>query len=190
VLLTRKPASLDALPEGFVIATGSPRRSHQLRTRCPHVETTPVRGNVPTRIRKLEAGEYDGIVLAAAGLERLSIRYPNVIPLLPPDFLPAPGQGALAAQTREGDKWIAMVAKIDDAPTRAAVVAERAFLAACGGGCHAALGALGSVDGKELTVRGQLFEDGAVLHGEVKGPVEQAEFLGEELSRVVFGSRG
>jgi hydroxymethylbilane synthase len=189
VLLTRKPISLDALPKGFVVATSSPRRAHQLKARCPQVETKPIRGNVPTRIRKMETGEYDGIVLAAAGLERLSIKYANVIPLLPPDFLPAPGQGALAAQTRESDTFIQMIAKIDDANTRACVVAERSFLAACGGGCHAALGALGTVTGHQLTVRGQLFEEDMILAGEMNGSVLRAEQLGQELAEVVFGQR-
>jgi hydroxymethylbilane synthase len=189
VLLTRHPVSLSALPKGFVVATSSPRRGHQLKARCPHIETKPIRGNVPTRIRKMEAGEYDGIVLAAAGLERLSIKHPHVLRLTPPDFLPAPGQGALAAQTREGDKFIPMIAKIDDPGTRACVLAERAFLAACGGGCHAALGALGTVSGHELTVRGQLFEEGMVLAGEVRGSALRAEELGRELAEVVFGQR-
>jgi hydroxymethylbilane synthase len=189
VLLTRESVTLDSLPKGFVVATSSPRRGHQIKARCPNVETMPVRGNVPTRIRKLMAGEYDGIVLAAAGLERLSIQHAHVVKLGAPDFLPAPGQGALAAQTRDADWVVPLVAKIDDRDTRAAVVAERAFLAACGGGCHAALGALGVVSGHELWVRGQLFEDGAVLSGEVRGSVWEAEELGRELSAVVFGQR-
>jgi len=189
VLLTRKAVSLEALPRGFVVATSSPRRAHQLKTRCPQVETVPVRGNVPTRIRKLNAGEYDGIILAAAGLERLSIRHPHTITLGPPDFLPAPGQGALAAQTREGDGVVPLVARIDDRDTRAAVAAERAFLGACGGGCHSALGALGTVRGNELTLRGQLFEGGGVLSGEVTGLVHAPEDLGRALARIVFGQR-
>jgi hydroxymethylbilane synthase len=189
VLLTRAPVSLDALPDGFVVATSSPRRAHQLKARCPQVETRPIRGNVPTRIRKMESGEYDGIVLAAAGLERLGIKHPRTIPLLPPAFLPAPGQGALAAQTREHDRIITLVVKIDDPDTRAAVIAERAFLAACGGGCHAALGALGAVAAGQLILRGQLFEAGAILTGEVRGPVREAEQLGRKLRDVVFAQR-
>jgi hydroxymethylbilane synthase len=189
VLLTREPVTLDALPRGFVVATSSPRRAHQLKARCPHIETTPVRGNVPTRIRKLETGAYDGIVLAAAGLQRLSIKHEHVLPLLPPDFLPAPGQGALAAQMREHDPLIPLIARIDDHATRAAVTAERAFLAACGGGCHAALGALGTVQGQELTLRGQLFENSIVLTGEVKGSALSPEALGRQLASTIFGQR-
>lgn len=181
VLLTRGPANIDALPTGFVIGSSSPRRTHQMQRRVPHISIEPIRGNVPTRIRKMMDGEYDGIILAAAGLSRLKIQHEPAMPLPIDEFLPAPGQGALAAQTRDNDWAQQVVAAIEHAPTRAAVVAERSFLRANGGGCHAALGALATVHGHEIVLKGHLFRDDQRLSGEVRGTVTEAEALGARL---------
>jgi hydroxymethylbilane synthase len=182
-LLLRQPLTLDDLPAGFIIGSSSPRRSHQILRRNPHVRTEPIRGNVPTRIRKLMEGVYDGIILAAAGLSRLKITHEHITPLPVQEFLPAPGQGALAAQTREND-WAREIAHaIEHPPTRAAITAERAFLRGCGGGCHAALGALGSIlPTGELHLKGHLFVDGKLLEGQIQGPASAAESLGIALA--------
>jgi hydroxymethylbilane synthase len=190
VLLTRHPVSLDSLPNGFVLGTSSPRRTHQFKHVAPQVTTAHIRGNVPTRLRKLEQKEFDGIVLAAAGLQRLSLTHPHTTTLPLDHFLPAPGQGARAAQVRENDPLHSFIAVIDDRDTRAAVTAERAFLQACGGGCHAALGALGTVRDQELTLRGQLFVKDEMLTGSVSGSIVEPQALGRELAQRVLGARG
>ena len=182
VLLTRDMVTLDGLPAGFVVGTSSPRRVHQLRRHAPQIKTVPTRGNVPTRIRHLEEGKYDGVILAAAGLGRLGIDYPRKLVLPADRFLPAPGQGSLAVQTREGDPAAAVVGRVDDAATRAAVTAERAFLRATGGGCHAALGALATVRGGEMTLVGEVFFGDRAVRDQVQGPIAKAEELGGQLA--------
>lgn len=183
VMLTRDPfPGLAALPEGFRVGSSSPRRSHQIRRVAPQVRPEPIRGNVPTRIRKMVEGQYDGVLLAAAGLERLGISHPNRINLSPTACPPAPGQGALAAQTRSTGEARDLVAAIDHAPTRAAVTAERSFLQGCGGGCHAAAGAYARVEGATLTILGQLFVDGRAVEGELTGSAADAAALGRDLA--------
>jgi hydroxymethylbilane synthase len=190
VLLTREPVHLDRLHAGFRIGSSSPRRTHQLLRHAPRVTIEPIRGNVPTRIRKVMEGVYDGVILAAAGLSRLKIAHEHVTALPLTEFLPAPGQGALAAQTREDSPARALLAAIDDAGARACTGAERAFLRACGGGCHAALGALATVSGGVLTLRGHLFVDGARADGEERGDPADAEAIGAALARRVRPGAG
>jgi hydroxymethylbilane synthase len=182
VLLTRLPATLDALPDGFVVGSSSPRRAHQLTHFAPQVKIAPLRGNVPTRLRKLREGQYDAIVLAAAGLQRLGLAHEHTLILDPVRFPPAPGQGALALQSRESGPARQIGAKIDHADTRAAVTAERAFLKATGGGCHAAAGAYARVRGDEIEVFGQVFMAGQALAMRVAGRRADAERLGAELA--------
>lgn len=131
-----------ALPPGARVGTSSPRRASLLRALRPDVETVEVRGNVDTRLRKLAAGELDGLVLAAAGLIRLGRQSEATEWLDPDEFVPSVGQGALAVETRADDAWtVELVRPLDDRLTHAAVVAERAFLAELGAGCRAAAGA-------------------------------------------------
>lgn len=181
VLLTRQAVSLGSLPAGFVVGTSSPRRSHQVRRYAPQVLTRPLRGNVPTRIRHLNEGAFDAIILAAAGLERLGIDHPWRVPLPLEDFLAAPGQGALGIQIKTGSAAAPLVARIDHASTRAAVVAEREFLKATGGGCHAALGAWATVD-HMLLLRGEVFIEGRPLRARVHGPLYDPAALGRRLA--------
>jgi hydroxymethylbilane synthase len=145
VLLTARAGGLEALPTGARIGTGSPRRAAQLRALRPDLVMEPLRGNVDTRVKRLEIGDFDGILLAAAGLERLGfLRAGDTdvhglpITVLPPDLvLPAVGQGALALQCRAGDaETRGRLIAVEHAPTRLEVTAERALLAALGGGCH------------------------------------------------------
>jgi len=142
-------ATLAELPLGARVGTDSPRRTAFLRAARPDLEVHPLHGNVDTRLRRLDAGETDALVLAAAGLDRLG-RADRISSVLAPDVvLPAPGQGALAIQVRAADADTSTaVAVLDHAPTRRAVEAERAVLAAAGGGCRGPIGALGSaIDG-------------------------------------------
>jgi len=190
VLLTRGPATLDSLPAGFVVGSSSPRRAFQFGRRVPGAKIEAIRGNVPTRIRKLMEGQYGGVLLASAGLARLGIEHPHRIELDAAEFPPAPGQGALAAQTRETGRERDIVAAVDHPPTRGAVTAERAFLKGCGGGCHAALGALATVRAGELTLTGQFFVAGEpeprMYSGTIGGPAAEAEKLGLELARRIM----
>ncbi len=143
-------APLAALPAGARVGTGSLRRRAQLLHLRPDLKVLPIRGNVDTRLRKLDAGEYDAIVLAAAGLIRLELAGRITELLAPPRMLPAPGQGALAVECRADDADALRIAgRLDDAATRLATGAERTVLAALHGGCSAPIAAWGRfADGK------------------------------------------
>lgn len=133
--LVGKP--LEALGPGSRVATGSLRRKVQLEARVPGIAIEELRGNVDTRLRKLEERGLDGIVLAMAGLNRLGIARADVVPLAREIMIPAVGQGALAVQCRRGDdRVLERLQPIEDGPTRSAIDAERAFLATYGGGCN------------------------------------------------------
>jgi hydroxymethylbilane synthase len=143
-------ATLDTLPAGSRIGSDSPRRVAFLLARRPDLRPHPLHGNVDTRLRKLEGGETDALILAVAGLSRLGLA-DRISEALPPEVVPpAPGQGALAVQCRADDaELLDLLGRIDDPETRAAVETERAFLSASGGGCRAPIGALGRVvDGR------------------------------------------
>ena len=146
---------LDDLPPGSRVGTDSPRRTGFLLARRPDLAVHPLHGNVDTRLRRLDEGETDALVLACAGLDRLGLGS-RIAERIEPDVVPpAPGQGAIAVQIRLDDRHLLeAVAAIDDSGTRLAVEAERAFLSAFGGGCRAPIGALGTVAGDELTLLG------------------------------------
>ncbi len=170
-LLAHEGGGLDDLPFGGRIGTSSPRRAAQLAAARSDVIAMPIRGNVETRLRRLEAGEYDGLILAAAGLDRLGIAVPNSARLPLELMLPAPAQGALALQVRAGDTALrSLLASVDHVPSRLAVDAERALLRRIGGGCLAPLGALGEVHGDRLRLRAA-YEDagGAYVRAEANG---------------------
>jgi len=140
-LVGRTAGSLEALPCGAVVGTSSIRRFAQVRRLRPDLDVRALRGNVDTRLRRLDAGEFDALIMAAAGLERLGLADRITGILAPPTFWPAVGQGALAVQTRAGDEAsLGVVGALDDPPTRAAVVAERRMLAGLAGGCMAPVG--------------------------------------------------
>ena len=155
-------ASIHALPRGARIGTGAPRRAAQVLHARPDCTVVPFRGNVATRLAKLAAGEADATLLAAAGLNRLG-HHGTGHPLDPDEWLPAPGQGAIAIECRTDDAATrALLAAIDHAPSRAAVMAERALLAALGGNCHSPIAVLTRAEGTELVLRAALFSpDGA-----------------------------
>jgi hydroxymethylbilane synthase len=191
VLLTRGVTRLEDLPAGARIGTNSARRAAQLR-QVGTFEFVPIRGNVPTRIAKLEREGLDGVVLAAAGLERLGIAHPYRIDLPTDRFVPAPAQGALAVQTRAGTSSAALVAEIDDPATRRAVTAERAVLLEIEAGCHTPVGALATATGEEITLRAQLFSDDHVrmVSGTAAGrdPVALGAALARRLMADLTGS--
>jgi hydroxymethylbilane synthase len=141
VLVSAKYASLASLPQGAVVGTSSQRRRAQLKALRPDIQAVEFRGNVDTRLRKLGEGQVDAILLAAAGLDRLEKTESIRERLDPKDFCPAAGQGSLGIESRNDDEaTLAALAFLDDAPTRFAVTAERAALAALGGGCQVPIG--------------------------------------------------
>ncbi len=156
VVVARDGLTLGELPPGSRVGTGSPRRASQLHALGLGLEIVEIRGNVDTRIRKVREGDYDAVVLARAGLARIGRLEEATEVLDPLPMLPAPGQGALAVETRDED-LATEVAALDDARTRAAVTAERAVLATLEGGCAAPVGALAEVvegeQDEELWVR-------------------------------------
>ena len=153
VFLTRDGLSIDDMPQGFVLGTGSPRRKVQLADLRPDTKFKEIRGNIDSRIQKLEDGEYDAIVLAAAGMNRLDRHFDEEM-LLDVDLcIPAIGQGALAIETRANDlECISIVEKINHKATEQAVLAERAFMAEIEGGCKFPLAAHAVVDGKYINM--------------------------------------
>lgn len=184
-LLSRNGETLEELPEGARVATGSLRRTAWLLRARPDLEVVPVRGNVPTRVAKLEEGEMDAMVLAAAGLKRLEMDGHVSHYLDPTDFLPAPGQGIVTVQVRDDDDHArTFVGLLNEAATAAAAVAERTFLGRLGGGCLLPVGAYATLEQGRLTLRGGL----ASVEGEeerrsmVEGSAEEAAALGTELA--------
>ncbi|MFV2062979.1 MAG: hydroxymethylbilane synthase, partial [Chloroflexota bacterium] len=182
---------LDDLPAGCRVGTDSPRRVGFLLAHQPDLFVHPLHGNVDTRLRRLDEGETDALILAAAGLERLG-RADRIAERLDPDVvLPAPGQGAVAIRIRRDDARLAgLAAVIDDRPTRLAVEAERAFLAASGGGCRAPIGALATIVERELVmIGGYARVDGsAVARDRVRGPEGDGPQLGAALA-ALLGAR-
>jgi len=153
VLVTRTGATIQTLPAGARVGTGSPRRAAQLRALRPDLDVVPIRGNVDTRIRKVREGTVDAAVLAAAGLQRLG-REAEIAEWLSFDvMLPAPGQGALALQAVEGSHACDLAKGADDLPTRQAVEAERMLLRRLGGGCLTPVAAYAVKDGNRLWLR-------------------------------------
>jgi len=153
VLVRRSGGGLGDLPPGGRVGTASLRRRAQLVARRPDLVVEAIRGNVETRLRKLDQIPYDAIVLAAAGLRRLGLEPPGATVLAPEEMLPAVGQGTLAIETREGDgETRRRVGALDHAETRAASAAERAFLAAIGGTCTTPLAAYARREGGSLTL--------------------------------------
>ncbi len=161
VLVTDAAADLVSLPRGARVGTGSMRRRAQLLHHRSDLQILDIRGNVDTRLRKLDEGQYDAIILAEAGLKRLGLQ-DRITQVLPHSLmLPAIGQGALGIEAREDDaQTLSILNQLDDASTRSSVLAERAMLATLRGGCLAPVGAWGRVQ------EGQVILDGVVLSGD------------------------
>ena len=192
VLVARDGHKLADLPAGARIGTGSLRRAAQLRLLRPDLEVVAIRGNIDTRVGFVASGRLDGVLLAYAGLSRLGRIGEATDYFDPAEFLPAPGQGALAVECREDDTALReALAALDHRPTRAAVVAERALLAALEAGCSAPVGGYAQVhheDEEELIVTGVVAsaapngEDVQSVRGSLTGPSAEAARLGVELA--------
>ncbi len=184
VLVTRDGVTLSSLLTGAVIGTDSPRRRAFLLASRPDVIVRGVRGNVDTRLRKLDAGEVDGLVLAAAGLHRLGIDDRPVQRFDTSIMLPAIGQGVIALQARAGDGALRdQLAALDDPTTRDAYEGERAFVNALGGNCQTAIAALGVCAEERLTLEGAVLDpDGTrVVRDRVTGAADRAVEVGRTL---------
>ncbi len=188
-LIARNGHTLAQLPPGARVGTSSLRRQAQLRRVRPDVVPADVRGNVETRIRKLDEGEFDAIVLARAGIERLGLEERITETFEPAVMLPAVGQGALVVETRVDDRQVMEALEgLDDSPTRCAVEAERALLAELEGGCQVPLGAWARLEGS--TAGNQLVLDACVcstdgrevIRDSLRGPADQPRALGRDLA--------
>jgi len=177
--------SLDVLPAGSRIGTSSLRRESQLRARFPLLVVEPLRGNVQTRLKKLDDGNYAAIILAAAGLKRLGLADRITAMLTPDESLPAPGQGAVGIECRvERAELIAILRPLNHEPTAACVRAERALSRALSGSCQLPLGAFAQSEGDKLRLRGMVASrDGVQLvRAEMTGDARDPEALGIELA--------
>jgi hydroxymethylbilane synthase len=180
------------LPQGAKVGTSSLRRSAQLRGLRPDLIIESVRGNLDTRLRKLDEGRYDAVVLAAAGLKRLGWQ-DRIAETLPPEVVcPAVGQGALAIETRVAGKGFDACRMLDHASTHAAVAAERGLLAALGGGCQVPIGAHATVANGGLRLLGVVASpDGQEqVRGQAEGPIEEAERIGRQLGADLLARGG
>ncbi|MBC7790151.1 MAG: hydroxymethylbilane synthase [Anaerolineae bacterium] len=199
-VLVSRSGRLDELPPGARVGTSSPRRACQIRALRADVEVADVRGNVDTRLRKVAIGEYDALVLAAAGLIRLARESEATEWLEAEQMIPAVGQGALAIETRFDDQTVAtLIGDLDDPATRVAVTAERSFLARLGAGCTAAAGAhaelesgdLGMGGGRSLTLAGMIGSvDGRLVRGVQHGSPEEADAIGVRLAEDLLARGG
>ncbi|QEL64053.1 porphobilinogen deaminase [Oryzomicrobium terrae] len=186
-------ASLDELPEGAVVGTSSLRREAMLKKRYPHLKVHSLRGNLDTRLRKLDEGQYDAILLAAAGLIRLGLESRIRAVLAPEVSLPAPGQGALGIEVPTGRPEIAAaVAPLNDPTTAFCVTAERAFSRRLGGSCQIPLGGYALMDNGQVWLRGFIATPDASkwIEGEIRGSVAtlaDAAKLGDALASELIG---
>ena len=179
---------IDALPHGAVVGTSSLRRQAQLRALRPDLQLRDLRGNVNTRLAKLDAGEYDAIVLACAGLQRLGFDARIRSRMDAPQWLPAPAQGAIAIECREDDAATrALCATLDHAATRTCVEAERAMNRALHGSCHVPVAAFARLDGEHLHLHGLVGSamDGRAIRAQAQGRGDAPECLGLEVAQAL-----
>ncbi len=189
VLVSKKGEKLRELPRGAAIGTSSLRRIAQLKRFRPDLKTVTVRGNLNTRLRKLEEQELDALVLAYAGLARLGYN-DRITELVPFDVaLPAVGQGAIGVEAREGDREILdLLSKIDHGPSREAVTAERSLMRSLEGGCQIPVGALALLDGGDILLEAMVAElDGSnMIRASIAGPRHDPEGTGERLAGIMI----
>jgi hydroxymethylbilane synthase len=192
VIFLREGSTLDDLPEGATVATGSLRRRAQLRALRPDLNMVPLRGNLNTRWRKFEEGQFDAMMLAAAGVIRLGWQ-DRVTQFLPTDLLlPAVGQGIVGVQAIDGSEAAEFVAAIDHTPTHARARAERSLLETVAGGCIVPLAGFAELGGDLLHLRARLAhpERGPVLEAEVEGPTADAVKIGREVGQKLLDLGG
>ena len=183
--------SVAALPKGATIGTSSPRRLAQLKHLRSDLAFKDLRGNVDTRLRKLDEGQYDALVLACAGLRRLDRESRISTPLSTQEMLPAVGQGAIGIEARAGDEDIgAIVGKLDHKFTRLACTAERSFLLSLGGGCLLPIAAYAIVRDKRIRLQGLVADvlGKRIVRNHISGPLDEAEKLGSRLAEQLLAN--
>lgn len=192
VLVSSVATTLDALPSGARVGTSSPRRAAQLRARRQDLEILDIRGNVDTRLGKLDAGSFDALILAAAGLIRLGLSH-RIAGYIPADeMIPCAAQGAIAIEVAVGnDDVLRAVSALNHESTARAVIAERAFLAAVGGSCDTPLGAHAYLEGDDLILHAVIASaSGQCVHGKRRGHASMATALGEALAEQLMANGG
>ena len=193
VLVSRGNVKLEFMPRGAKIGTGSLRRGAQIQAMLPDVTIVPLRGNIDTRLKKIETENLTGIILAAAGMKRLGY-VEKIAQYLPIELmLPAVGQGALGLQIRKRDTDLARVlAKLNHATTAAEINAERSFLRALGGGCRLPIAAFGKLEGQQLSLEGLVAapNGASVCRDKVRGEITEAEELGKRLADMIMEKGG
>jgi hydroxymethylbilane synthase len=192
-LISRNGTGLEALPQGARVGTSSLRRAAQLLHLRSDLRIETLRGNVDTRLRKLESEGFDAIVLAAAGLKRMELSHVVSEYLEPERIVPAVGQGALGIETRTGDGFTnEMVASLAHQATMTIVSAERAFLKRLEGGCQVPIGAYATMEGETLVLTGMVADlDGVrLIRKDLHGDAQQPEVVGERLAEVILESGG
>ena len=191
--VSNKYGSFEELPLGAVVGTSSLRRKAQLLAKRPDLEIRDLRGNVDTRLRKLDEGLYDAIILAAAGLERLG-HGDRISSLIPADVcLPAVGQGALAIEARTEDKEVRdMLSFLNDLNTKQATDAERAFLGLLEGGCQVPIGVHADVDGENIRIEAIIaaLDGNTILRDTINGKADDAVSLGQQLGKKMLAAGG
>ena len=188
VFISRKAPSLDALPHGAALGTTSPRRQAIAKRMRPDLRVVPLRGNVETRLRKLDGGQADAIILALAGLKRLGLQAQATKVMSVEEFLPAAAQGAIGIEAREKDSRVRdMLARIDHAETSVAVACERIFLAELDGSCRTPIAGHATLSGRVLHFRGLIVKaDGSAAHETaVAGALEDAATIGADAGRAL-----
>lgn len=183
VLVSRNGLKLKELPENSIIGTGSFRREKEILNLRKDVQVKPIRGNIHTRLKKLDDGEYDAIVLAAAGLKRAELE-DRITEYFDVDtFMPAPGQGILCIQCRENDERIrGLLEIINDREVTLMCEAEREFSRIFNGGCHTPIGCSAVIEGDTLKLKGMYSKDGKRIFRQVEGDKNQARELAEKLA--------
>lgn len=191
--VSNKYGSFEELPLGAVVGTSSLRRKAQLLAKRPDLEIRDLRGNVDTRLRKLDEGLYDAIILAAAGLERLG-HGDRISSLIPADVcLPAVGQGALAIEARTADKEVRdMLSFLNDMNTKQATDAERAFLGLLEGGCQVPIGVHADVEGENIRIEAIIaaLDGSTILRDTINGKADDAVSLGQQLGKKMLAAGG
>lgn len=187
--ISPKYESLQALPQGARVGTSSLRRQAQVRALRPDIQLGTLRGNVNTRLAKLDAGEFDAIILACAGLQRLDLDARIRGRLDAPEWLPAPAQGAIAIECRDDTPELAeLFAALDDAHTRTCVEAERAMNRALHGSCHVPVAAMATLEGERFALAGMVgdAETGRLIRAEAVGTADAPEALGAEVAQMLL----
>jgi hydroxymethylbilane synthase len=188
VLISRGGILFKDLPHGAVIGTSSKRRSDQLKLMRPDIQTVPIRGNVQTRIDKIEKENLDGIVLAAAGVKRLGIESIVSEYFSPLQVVPAVGQGALGIEVHKENPNASLFNSLDNLEVRMCVEAERSFMSELKGGCHTSLGAYAVIEGNSMNIIGVFDVGNRLIKKEVTGNKENYIELGKVLARIILNS--